>query len=74
MDFSQIASQLFSLDVSDRLAALATLAERGDDGPLPPDVLHGLLHCLGHNRKAVQRVYHAPGQASFIELPLVNAP
>src|SRR6266849_2287693 len=55
MDFSQIASQLFSLDVSDRLAALATLAEQGDDGPLPPDVLHGLLHCLGHNRKAVQR-------------------
>jgi uncharacterized protein len=24
-------------------------------------------------RKAVQRVYHAPGQASFIELPLVQA-
>ncbi len=24
--------------------------------------------------KAVQRVYHAPGQASFIELPLVTAP
>ena len=25
-------------------------------------------------RKAVQRVYHAPGQASFVELPLVTAP
>jgi uncharacterized protein len=25
-------------------------------------------------RKAVQRVYHAPGQASFIELPLVSRP
>ena len=25
-------------------------------------------------RKAVQRIYHAPGQASFIELPLVSAP
>lgn len=25
-------------------------------------------------RKAVQRVYHAPGRASFIELPLVKAP
>jgi predicted acyl esterase len=25
-------------------------------------------------RKAEQRVYHAPGQASFIELPLVGAP
>jgi len=24
--------------------------------------------------KAVQRVYHAPGQASFIELPLVTTP
>jgi putative CocE/NonD family hydrolase len=25
-------------------------------------------------RKATQRIYHAPGQASFIELPLVTAP
>jgi len=25
-------------------------------------------------RKATQRVYHAPGQASFIELPLVTTP
>ena len=25
-------------------------------------------------RKAVQRVYHAPGQASFVELPLVVTP
>jgi putative CocE/NonD family hydrolase len=25
-------------------------------------------------RKAVQRIYHAPGQASFIELPLVSTP
>ena len=23
---------------------------------------------------AVQRIYHAPGQASFIELPLVSTP
>jgi putative CocE/NonD family hydrolase len=28
----------------------------------------------GDYRKAVQRIYHAPGQASFIELPLVVAP
>ena len=28
----------------------------------------------GDYRKAVQRVYHTPGQASFIELPLVSAP
>ena len=24
-------------------------------------------------RKAIQRVYHAPGQASFIELPVVTS-
>jgi hypothetical protein len=29
---------------------------------------------LGDYRKAEQRVYHAPGQASFIELPLVGEP
>jgi len=28
----------------------------------------------GDYRKAVQRIYHAPGQASFIELPLVTVP
>jgi len=28
----------------------------------------------GDYRKAVQRIYHAPGQASFIELPLVKMP
>jgi putative CocE/NonD family hydrolase len=28
----------------------------------------------GDYKKAVQRLYHAPGQASFIELPLVTAP
>jgi putative CocE/NonD family hydrolase len=28
----------------------------------------------GDFRKATQRVYHAPGQASFIELPLVTSP
>jgi len=25
-------------------------------------------------RKATQRIYHAPGQASFVELPLVTGP
>jgi predicted acyl esterase len=25
-------------------------------------------------RKATQRIYHAPGQASFVELPIVRAP
>jgi uncharacterized protein len=28
----------------------------------------------GDYRKSVQRIYHAPGQASFIELPLVTMP
>lgn len=28
----------------------------------------------GDYRKAVQRIYHSPGKASFIELPLVTAP
>jgi putative CocE/NonD family hydrolase len=28
----------------------------------------------GDYRKATQRVYHAPGQASFVELPLVTSP
>ena len=28
----------------------------------------------GDYKKAVQRIYHAPGQASFIELPLVTTP
>ena len=28
----------------------------------------------GDYQKAVQRIYHEPGQASFIELPLVVAP
>ena len=28
----------------------------------------------GDYRKAMQRIYHAPGQASFVELPLVSTP
>jgi len=28
----------------------------------------------GDYRKATQRIYHAPGQASFVELPLVSTP
>jgi len=28
----------------------------------------------GDYRKAVQRVFHAPGQASFVELPVVKTP
>ena len=29
---------------------------------------------LADYRKSVQRIYHAPDQASFIELPLVETP
>src|SRR5215475_7746946 len=55
MDVSHIAAQLFSSDDQDRLASLAVLAEQDDESFLPTEILHGLLHCLGHNRKAVQR-------------------
>jgi hypothetical protein len=55
MDWTQIANQLFSDDASVCLAALAALAEQNDTFSLPSKVLRGLLHCLGHNRKAVQR-------------------
>lgn len=51
----QIASQLFSDDATARLDALATLAEQADLLSLPQAVLHGLLDCLGHTRKVVQR-------------------
>jgi len=55
MDLTQVVSQLFSDDAAVRLDAIAILAEQGDQVSLPHDVLHGLLHCLGHKRKAVQR-------------------
>jgi hypothetical protein len=28
----------------------------------------------GDYRKAVQRIYHAPGRQSFVELPVVTGP
>jgi HEAT repeat protein len=52
---AKIASQLFSDDSAVRLAAIAMLAERSEQIPLPAEVLQGLLHCLRHSRKAVQR-------------------
>jgi HEAT repeat protein len=55
MDLTQIATQLLSDDVCTRLAALAALGEQDDQLFLPVDILHGLLQCLGHERKAVQR-------------------
>jgi len=55
MDVSHLAAQLFSPEDQDRLASLAVLAGQGDESVLPTDVLQGLLHCLGHTRKAVQR-------------------
>jgi HEAT repeat protein len=55
MDLTQIARQLVSDDIPTRLAAFAALAELDDRLSLPVDVLLGLLCCLGHSRKAVQR-------------------
>src|SRR5262245_9921007 len=55
MDWSRIANQLLSDDASIRLVAIARLEEQDEQLSLPADVLHGLLHCLGHNRKAMQR-------------------
>jgi HEAT repeat protein len=55
MDWPRIANQLLSDDASTRLVAFAALEEQDNQLSLPSDVLHGLLHCLGHNHKAVQR-------------------
>ncbi|MCS6925795.1 MAG: HEAT repeat domain-containing protein, partial [Candidatus Binatia bacterium] len=55
MDLSQLASALLSDDVAARLAALEALERHDAQHPLPPDVSRGLLACLGHTRKAVQR-------------------
>src|SRR5262249_42456660 len=55
MDHSSIAARLCSDDISARLAALAALEQQSHEVSLPQDILHGLLQCLGHERKAVQR-------------------
>ena len=55
MDHISIGAQLCSDDIAVRLAALAALEQQRCEVSLPQDILHGLLHCLGHNRKAVQR-------------------
>jgi HEAT repeat protein len=55
MDYRQIAAHLLSDDPAIRLAALAALQQQDDHTPLPPDVSRGLLVCLGHTRKTIQR-------------------
>ena len=55
MDLTHIATQLFSDDAPTRLAGLAALEAQSDYLSLPPEVCRGLLLCLGHSRKAVQR-------------------
>src|SRR5437899_1344029 len=55
MDLTHIATQLLSDDTSTRLAGLAALEAQSDYFSLPPEVCRGLLLCLGHSRKAVQR-------------------
>src|SRR5438045_1889080 len=85
MDFTQIATQLFSDDISVRLAALAALEQHSREVALPQDILHGLLRCLGHERKAAQAVYLArladsdpmvrlSGLSCLGKLRLVSAP
>ena len=55
MDFTQITNYLLADDTTACLTVLAALEEQSDQSLLPQDVLHGLLHCLGHSRKTVQR-------------------
>ncbi len=55
MDLTHIATQLLSDDASTRLAGLAALEAQSDHLSLPPEVCRGLLLCLGHSRKVVQR-------------------
>lgn len=55
MNLTHIANCLFADDVPTRLAAFAALEEYSEDRALPPEISRGLLFCLGHNRKAVQR-------------------
>ena len=72
MDHTQIASQLLSDDDAARLGAITALVEQSDQISLPANVLYGLLHCLGHHRKAVQRgaatqlVRFAPAQPEIV--------
>jgi HEAT repeat protein len=72
MDFIQIAAQLFSDDDVACLAALAALAAQSAQIPLSHDILRGLLHCLEHKRKVVQRgaatqlVRFAPAQPEIV--------
>src|SRR5437867_1396768 len=55
MDLTHIATQLLSDDAPTRLAGLAALEAQSDHLSLPPEVCRGLLLCLGHSRKVVQR-------------------
>jgi HEAT repeat protein len=55
MDSAQLSSALCSDDVAARLAALEALDRHDARHPLPHDVSRGLLACLGHAWKAVQR-------------------
>lgn len=73
MDFTQLASQLFTDDPNGRAAALSTLNEVSELGQLPSGIVDGLLECLGDHTKAVQRgaaeqlVRFAPQQPEIIE-------
>lgn len=55
MDLKHITAQLLADDVPTRLAGLAALEEYDERPSLPPEVLRGLLSCLGYTKKTVQR-------------------
>ncbi len=60
MDFASLTPQLRSDDPRIRLAALALLKENSSPLTLPSELIAGLIACLAHNTKAVQRA--AAGQ------------
>lgn len=60
MDFTSLTPQLRSDDPQTRLAALALLKENSQPMTLPPALIAGLIACLGHKTKAIQRA--AAGQ------------
>ena len=73
MDFTPLATQLFTDNPNKRIAALSTLNEASDLAQLPSEIIHGLLTCLSDHTKAVQRsaaeqlVRFAPKQPEIID-------
>jgi HEAT repeat protein len=60
MDFESLTPQLHSDDPQARLLGLALLKEDNQPMTLPSELIAGIIACLGHNTKAIQRA--AAGQ------------